>query len=78
MKFVLNTFLGATLMHTQFLRLPYFAGENKRFSAKIVKFPTGPQMCLVCAQQKKILSQNKVYDYVLFWYNYHLSTILTH
>ena len=50
MKFVLNTFLGATLMHTQFLTLPYFAGENKQFSAKIVKLPPGPQMCLVCAQ----------------------------
>ena len=61
MKFVVNTFLGATLMHTQFLRLPHFAGENKLFSAKIVKFFTGPEMCLMCAQQKNFLSHFEVY-----------------
>ena len=61
MKFVLNTFLGATLMHTQFLRLSHFAGENKQFPAKIVKFFTSPEMCLMCAQQKKLLSHFEVY-----------------
>ena len=40
---------------------PHFAGENKLFYAKIVKFFTGPEMCLMCAQHKKFLSHFEVY-----------------
>ena len=61
MKFVVNIFLGATLMHTQFLRLPHLTGENRRFSAKIVNLPPCPEMCLMCAQHKNFLSHFEVY-----------------
>ena len=59
MKFISIYLFCATLMHTQFLGLPYFAGGNKRFLAKIVIFFKSTKMCLVCAQI--FLSQMKVY-----------------
>ena len=61
MKFFLNTFLGATLMYSQFLRHAKFAGENKRFSAKIVNFLKSTEMCLMCAQHKTFLSHFEVH-----------------
>ena len=61
MKFALNTFLGATLMYSQFLRHAHFAGKNKRFSAKIVNFLKCAEMCLMCAQHKIFLSHFEVY-----------------
>ena len=61
MKYISVYFFCATLMHTQFLRHPYFAGGNKRFLAKIEKNVKSTKMCLMCAQHKIFLSQMKVY-----------------
>ena len=51
MKFFFFIFFCATLMHTQFLGHPYFAGENKQFLEKIEKIIKSTKMCLVCAHQ---------------------------
>ena len=46
--------------HTIFETL-LFTMENKEFSAKIVNLLNGPEMCLMCAQQKKLLFHFEAY-----------------
>ena len=71
MKFISIYFFDATLMHTLFFRLPYFAGGNKQFLAKSVIFFKSTKMCLVCAYQKFFLSQTKVCYHVIIRCYYH-------
>ena len=77
MKFISIYFFCATLMHTQFFRLPYFAGGNKQFLAKTVIFFKSTKMCLVCAYQKNFLSQTKVCYHVIIRCYYHCLNVFS-
>ena len=76
MKFI-SIYFFFTLMHTQFLRHPYFAGGNKRFLLKIVIFLKLSEMCLMCAHSEFLLSQTKVHDHVIIRCYYYLLNVLS-